>query len=356
MGMGSHSMTPPRPLRGFVTPVVAPTVRVHVATAADLVLVPTDARWLAALAHGLRHQPYRIHAQENGRTVGSLPLIFVRTALFGRFLVSLPYVNSAGVKCESPDAATRLIDRAVELADELDVRYLELRHETEIAHPALAHKRTDKVHMRLALPPTADTLWSSLKAKVRNQIRKGESSGLTVHWGSHDVLDDFYDVFSRNMRDLGTPVFSKDLFRVILTQFESAADLCVVRLERKPIAAALLIHGENATEVPSASSLRRYNAANANMWMYWQLLRRAVERGQAVFDFGRSTIESNTYRFKKQWGAEPHPSVWQYYVRRGTIADMRPDNPKYRIFINVWRRLPLLITRFLGPAVIRGVP
>jgi FemAB-related protein (PEP-CTERM system-associated) len=354
--MISQPITPPRPLPAIDSLAVVPTVRVRVATGADLAPVPADARWLAALAHGLRHQPYWVRVEENGHIVGSLPLLFVRTALFGRFLVSLPYVNSAGVKCDSPDVATLLLDRAVQLADELDVRYLELRHESEIAHPALADKRTDKVHMRLPLPPAADPLWSTLKPKVRNQIRKGESCGLTVQWGSHELLDDFYKVFSRNMRDLGTPVFGKDLFRSILTQFGTDAELCVVRLEKKPIAAALLIHGENTSEVPSASSLRPYNAANANMWMYWQLLRRAVQRGQAVFDFGRSTIESNTYRFKKQWGAEPHPSVWQYYVRRGTIGDMRPDNRKYQLAIGLWQRLPLWLTRRLGPAIVRGIP
>ena len=342
---------------------------IHVATTTDVLrLIETrgtdcddrpfgdDLRWLAALGEGLRHEAYWIHADQGDRTIGSLPLLFVRSPLFGRFLVSLPYVSTAGVNGETPEVSTRLIDRAVQLADELQVRYLELRHETPLEHPALTHQRTDKVHMRLALPPTDDKLWSTLKAKVRNQIRKGDSSGLSVHWGTHELLDDFYDVFSRNMRDLGTPVFAKDLFRAILAQFSSSAELCVIRLEKKPIAGALLVHGAMRTQVPSASSLRRYNATNANMWMYWRLLCRAIERGQADFDFGRSTEGGNTYRFKKQWGAEPHPSAWQYYVRSGTIGDLRPDNPKYRLVIAAWQRLPVWLTRRLGPAIVRGIP
>jgi FemAB-related protein (PEP-CTERM system-associated) len=350
-------------------PASGPAIHVRVATAADLTRsiddqknsgqsreVADGLRWLAALGTGLRHEAYCIHADRDERIVGSLPLLFVRSALFGRFLVSLPYVSTAGVQCDSLDNSTRLIDRAVQLADELNVRYLELRHERPLDHPSLTHQRTDKVHMRLALPATADELWASLKAKVRNQIRKGDSSGLSLHWGTHDLLDDFYDVFSRNMRDLGTPVFAKGLFGAILSQFQSDAELCVVRQGKKPIAGAILIHGATRTQVPSASSLRRYNATNANMWMYWHLLRRAVERGQAEFDFGRSTEGGNTYRFKKQWGAEPHPSAWQYYVRRGTIGDLRPDNPKYRLVIEAWQRLPLLVTRLIGPAIIRGVP
>jgi FemAB-related protein (PEP-CTERM system-associated) len=318
--------------------------------------VASDLRWLTALGQGLRHESHWIYSADGERIVGSLPLLFVRGPLFGRFLVSLPYVNTAGVRSDSPDVARRLVDRAVKLADELDVRYLELRHETPLDYPALTHQRTDKVHMRLALPSDADKLWSSLKAKVRNQVRKGESAGLTAHWGGRDLLDDFYEVFSRNMRDLGTPVFAQGLFGAILAAFGPRAELCVVRIGHKPVAGALLIHEPQRTQVPSASSLRQYNATNANMWMYWQLLRRAAERGQSEFDFGRSTIDSNTYRFKKQWGAEPHPSTWQYHVRRGDIGDLRPDNPKYQLSIAIWRRLPVWLTRCVGPAIVRGIP
>ena len=138
---------------------------------------------------------------------------------------------------------------------------------------------------------------------MRNQVRKGEKSGLTVARGGEELLPDFYSVFSRNMRDLGTPVYGAGLFAAALRQFPSDAELFVVRAERTPVAAALLLHGPGVTEVPSASSLRQYNHTCANMLLYWNLLERAVERGQAVFDFGRSTIDGPTYRFKKQWGA-----------------------------------------------------
>ena len=130
----------------------------------------------------------------------------------------------------------------------------------------------------------------------------------------------------------------------------------MVRQGTRPVAGAVLLHGPQMTEVPSASSLRRYNRTNANMLMYWHLLCRAVERGQRTFDFGRSTVESNTFRFKEQWGAEPVPAPWQYYLRRGTIGEMRPDNPRYRLLIRVWQRLPVTIARLLGPAIVRGIP
>jgi FemAB-related protein (PEP-CTERM system-associated) len=248
------------------------------------------------------------------------------------------------------------VDRAVELADSLDVKHLELRHEAELVHPALTQKLTSKVHMRLALPASEDELWGRYKSKLRSQIRSGMKHDFQVEWGERELADDFYEVFSRNMRDLGTPVFSRRLFESILEQFPGRAELCVVRARQRPIAAALLAHGEGVTEVPSASCLQEFRSTNVNMLMYWRLLCRAIERGQHTFDFGRSSIDSNTYRFKEQWGAVPHPAVWQYYVRRGNVGDLRIESGKYDLMIRAWRRLPLAVTRWAGPVIVRGIP
>lgn len=315
-----------------------------------------DSRWLGAVCVGLRHEPYLLVAKRHDEVVGRLPLALVKSALFGRFLVSLPYVNTAGAIADNADTATSLVDRAVQLADELNVRYLELRHERELAHPALTATVTTKVHMRLALPATTDELWEAIKSKVRNKVNKGDRQGFTIHWGSHDLLAEFYDVFSHTMRDLGTPVFSKRLFQAILTDFAGEAELCVVRSATKPIATGLLIHGKGVTQIPSASSLWAYNSTNANDWMYWHLLKRTVERGQQVFDFGRCSMDGNTFTFKKKWGAEPQPAVWQYYVRQGRISDMRLEGGKYGRAVQVWKKLPVWLTRLIGPPIVRGIP
>lgn len=314
--------------------------------------------WLTALHTGLGHSPYLVVGSDDqtGELRGFLPLSFVQSALFGRYLVSLPYLNSGGVQVTSEPVSTALIDAAVDLADRLNVRYLELRHEVESSHPRLTHSRTSKVHMRLELPEATEVLWAKLNAKVRNQVRKAETHALTVHWGAHDLLDDFYRVFVRNMRDLGTPSYAKRLFQSILTEFPNTAEICVVRNDRAAIAAAMLVHERGTTQVPTASSLRSHNFTNANMLMYWRLLCRAIERRSAAFDFGRSTLESGTYRFKKQWGAQPFPSVWQYYTRQGDVDERRPENPRYRRAIAIWRRLPVALTRLLGPPIVRGIP
>ncbi|MFM7926730.1 MAG: GNAT family N-acetyltransferase, partial [Pirellula sp.] len=118
----------------------------------------------------------------------------------------------------------------------------------------------------------------------------------------------------------------------------------------------VLIHHHGRTEIPSASSLRRWNSAGVNMWMYWKLLERAIEKGSREFDFGRSTHGSGTYKFKEQWGAKPHPAIWQYYVRKGDPSDMRPDSPTKVRFVNLWKKLPLWLTRLVGPSIVRGIP
>lgn len=330
-----------------------------------------DPSWLQILEKSFGHRGYVIveedHASQSLR--GYLPLALVKSMLFGKFLVSLPYLNRAGVLGSEEETRRRLIDRACELADELDVTYLELRHGQPVEHPKLTVQRDEKKRMVLDLPGSPEALWKSLDAKVRNQIRKGEKSGLTVRFGTVELLHDFYDVFAVNMRDLGTPVYSSTLFAKVVTKFgkdgseaSAGAELVVVYWEGKPVAGAMLVHDRAyvhqpaSTQVPSASSLRSASATSANMWMYHQLLLRAMGRGSLQFDFGRSTMDSGTYKFKKQWGAKPCDTVWQYYVRKGDVCQVRPDNPKYRRRIEMWQRLPVWLTRVIGPTIVRGIP
>jgi FemAB-related protein (PEP-CTERM system-associated) len=321
-----------------------------------LVALSRHPAWLNVLARGLRHVPYCLEATEGKKTRGFLALAEVHSFLFGRFLVSLPYLNYGGPVAHDEETARLLIDRATQLAEETNARHLELRHEFPIAHPALTHVRNEKVHLRLSLPATPGKLWEGLDAKVRNQVRKGQKNGLEVSWGGSELLSDFYAVFSRNMRDLGTPVYGRRLFTAILEQFPDRAEFCVVRADKLPVAAALLLHGWGVTEVPSASSLRSHNHTCANMLMYWHLLERAVQRGQEVFDFGRSSQDSPTLRFKKQWGASPASSEWQFFSRAGAPGGLRKESPRYQRLIRIWQWLPVTLTRWIGPAIVRGIP
>lgn len=320
-----------------------------------------DPAWLDVLRDGLKHDTSVLLAWQGHELAGALPLSLTRSPLFGRHLVSLPYVNRAGLLTAVDHTADQLIERAVQLATEYDARYLELRHHGEsIDSVHFTHTRSTKVRMVLDLPGDSESLWSTHKAKVRNQVRKGEQGGLSVRFGGEELLQGFYGVFATNMRDLGTPVYPRKLFGAMLHHLGERCEIALVTLESIPIAGAVLVHdrvGEHSvTQVPSASCLRSYNDLCANMWMYHKLLERSIQRGAEAFDFGRSSEDSGTYRFKKQWGALPKPTPWQVHLRRGELDAARPDHPRNRRRVERWQKLPVWVTRVVGPPIVRGIP
>jgi FemAB-related protein (PEP-CTERM system-associated) len=320
-----------------------------------------DPAWLDVLRDALRHDTSALLAWQGSELVGALPLALTRSPLFGRHLVSLPYVNRAGLLTADENAAEQLIAKAVALAERYDARYLELRHHGEAFDAdQFTHTRETKVRMVMDLPDNVDALWNSYKAKVRNQIRKGDAATLSIRFGGRELLAGFYSVFATNMRDLGTPVYPRKLFAAMLAHLGGRCEIALVSLESVPIAGAVLVHDDAAacptTQVPSASCLRSYNDVCANMWMYHHLLARSIDRGARAFDFGRSSEGSGTYRFKKQWGARAQPTPWQVHLRRGELDDVRPDHPRYRRRIERWQKLPVWVTRAIGPTIVRGIP
>ena len=262
-------------------------------------------RLLRAIGRGLNHKCFMILAERNDRVVGLLPLVFMTSPFFGRHLVSLPYVNWAGAIAEDDKIAVGLVDEAIKIADEYDVKYLELRQEQAIEHPRLTPPQSNKVQMRVDLPDSEQAAWKMIRSSVRSQIRKGDKQGFRIEFGGQSLLDDFYRVFSINMRDLGTPVFGRGLFREFLTQMPDESELCVTYLDDQPIACSLVWHIGNITQVPSASALQSHRSTAVNTWMYWQIMRRSIEKKMKVFDFGRSTAEGPTYEFKRKWNAQP---------------------------------------------------
>ncbi len=312
--------------------------------------------WIDILREGLGHHPLVLSAWRDGQVVGYLPLVETRSVLFGRHLVSLPYVNEAGVLADEPAIAEALVNQAQQLGRERRARFVELRNRNALDLPGLTAVRTDKKRMTLVLPPSADELWTSLKAKVRNQVRKADKYDLGIAFGGAELLDAFYRVFSVNMRDLGTPVFPRRLFAAILHHLHDSAELCLVTHDDEPIAGALLVHHGPATEVPSASALRRFSHTCCNMRMYRALLDRAIERGSRGFDFGRSSENGGTYRFKRQWGAQPHDTGWQHLGGAEAAAPITNEDHRFSAAIELWKRLPVWLTRLAGPAIVRGIP
>jgi FemAB-related protein (PEP-CTERM system-associated) len=204
----------------------------------------------------------------------------------------------------------------------------------------------------------APALWDGLDRKARNQVRKAQKSGLTYREGGSELLDAFYAVFARNMRDLGTPVHAARFFGKVLGAFPGRARIHVVsRGTTTPIAAGLTFETRGTMEVPWASSIRDFNSLCPNHLLYWSMLEGASARGCSTFDFGRSTPNEGTYKFKKQWGAQPVPLCWEYGILAGSdVPNPSPTNPRFRLAIAVWKKLPMGVANRIGPMIVRAIP
>jgi FemAB-related protein (PEP-CTERM system-associated) len=212
--------------------------------------------------------------------------------------------------------------------------------------------------MRLELPQDSGELWKTFPSKLRSQIRRPEKEGMYVKSGGDEELDSFYAVFSVNMRDLGTPVYSKEFFRTVMKEFPETAWISTVYTKTgDPAASGFFVGFKNIVEIPWASSLRWYNHCSPNMLLYWSALKSSCEKGYSVFDFGRSTPDEGTFKFKEQWGAKPVQLYWQYWMRNGgLLPQLNPKNPKYRIAIKIWQHLPVSLTRLIGPGIVKNLP
>lgn len=311
--------------------------------------------WRELVKDSFGHACHYLQALDsNNCVVGVLPLVRLKSRLFGDYLVSVPYFNYGGALAVSAAIEMALMQRAEQVARSLGVAHIEFRDTIE-RHPW--PKRTDKVAMILPLPGSIEQLDKQIGSKLRAQIKRARRETPELLSGGVDLLDDFYTVFALNMRDLGTPVYSKEFFSKILQAFPTDSRLIVLRLNGKPVSAAFLLAFKQTMEIPWASTLREVNPFSMNMLLYWEVLRYAIERRADSFDFGRSSRDAGTHKFKKQWGAQEVPLYWHYWLQDGgELPQLNPDNPKYRLAINVWRRLPVALTKLIGPPLVKNLP
>jgi len=311
--------------------------------------------WKGVVERSFGHRGYYLMARSGGGPVGVLPLIHMSSRLFGSFLVSVPFFNYGGILCSDPAAVAALLEEGRRLMRQCGAAHLELRHLGEPL-PGLP-TRSHKVTMILRLAADAESQWQGFNAKLRNQVRKAQKSGLEVVTGGEELLAGFYQVFCRNMRDLGTPVYGRGFFENVLAEPEARARIVSVTRGGRAIASGIMTRFRESAEVPWASSNRDYRGFCPNDLLYWEAIRIAIAEGAGTFDFGRSTPGEGTYNFKKQWGAEPVPLYWQYLLEDGAaLPELNPSNPKFRLAVKGWQRLPVALTRLLGPRIVRNIP
>ncbi|MFB3817708.1 MAG: GNAT family N-acetyltransferase [Candidatus Methylomirabilales bacterium] len=316
------------------------------AAAGHLALAP---EWHGVIRRAYRHAPLYLTAEgEAGRAV--LPAFILRRPLLGTAVTSMPFLDAGG-PAGAAALAEPLLARLTLEAERAGARYVEVRATAPLPLPATPS--LGKVSLALDLPGDPDRLWRGLHAKVRNQVRKAERSGLEVEAGGAPLLPAFYEVFAANMRDLGSPVHGQPFLQAALEAFGPRARLLLARRAGRPVGGLLALAHGDTLYVPWASSLRAEAAHCPNMLLYWEALRQACRDGLRRFDFGRSTRDSGTYRFKRQWGAGEVPLYWYALPLGGRAAPAPGGDERLALAGRLWRRLPLGLTRRLGPRLRR---
>lgn len=299
--------------------------------------------------------PYLVARSDAGDIQGILPLVFVRSPLFGRYLVSMPFLNYGG-PLGSDEAIRALAREAQRLADADRSKLLELRSAVELPIDLPVSHRKITVVLPLAGDGDTEAIWKALGTKLRAQVKRPQKEGVTVRFGA-DQVDPFFDIFAHHMRDLGTPTQPKALFRAIASRFGEDVWFGCAYLNDRPVAAGCGFRWGDEFEITWASALTEFNRVAPNMALYWAFIERAGRERLTRFNFGRCTPGSGTHRFKRQWGAIDEPLWWYQYARGGgDVSTPSPDQGGFGLAVRVWKRLPLPLTRALGPRIVRYIP
>lgn len=309
--------------------------------------------WKTVLSRVFPHEcVYLATRGASGELTGVMPLVRVRSRLFGHYLVSLPFLNYGGPLGDA-GAVEALVSQATRLARETSADLLELRCRTPLSIDMPVSNR--KITVLLDIPSdNPDVLWRALDAKVRSQVRRPQKEGVTVRFGT-DQVGAFHEVFARHMRDLGTPTHSRELFDAIAAEFPDSVWFAVAYLEERPVAAGCGFRWADEFELTWASALREHSRIAPNMLLYWTLLERCSREKLRTFNFGRCTPGGGTHRFKRQWGGRDVP-LWWYQRAQGRSATPSPDDARFRWGPRIWQRLPVPMATLLGPRIVRYIP
>jgi FemAB-related protein (PEP-CTERM system-associated) len=314
--------------------------------------------WRDVIIRTFAHRSRYLIAREGSDVRGVLPLIEMDSALFGHFFVSLPFFNYGGTLADTPAAERALADAAIALAQKRGASHIELRQSFPSAE-ALEGWTLRQHKAALVIPLAGDPKphWDGLSSRLRGKIRKAEKNGAEFTVGGKERLADFYHLYALNMRELGTPVYSRSFFDNILEHGGQNAQVLLVQRDGKPAAAAIALREGGRIEMPWICQDYAASAINANEFLYWKSIEWACQEGASELDLGRSSIDAGTYKFKLQWNPESRGLYWYYWTAPGVPAPhLTPDNPKYALAVKCWQKLPLSVTNFIGPWIVRNIP
>ncbi|MCL5282052.1 MAG: FemAB family PEP-CTERM system-associated protein [Planctomycetes bacterium] len=311
--------------------------------------------WTCMVERAFGHEGIYLVARAAGRVCGVLPLTHVRSRLFGDRLISQPFSDYGGPVAARPEAREALYRRAVEVAREYGCESLELRNTVRL--PYDLHVRTDKISMCLPLAADPQEVWKGLRHKTRNRIRKAQGAGFVVLSGGLELLDEFYRMWTIRMHELGTPCYPRRLFTCILETFPQMTRIFLARLNGTTAAGLFAYTFKGWVQSSWGAALRPYDNLGPNYVLNWTAIEHYCQEGMKWFDFGRSTVGSGQHIFKERWGADPINLCWQYWTPGGREPSFaRPEDPKYRRKVELWKRMPLWVSRVLGPVISPALP
>jgi FemAB-related protein (PEP-CTERM system-associated) len=280
-------------------------------------------------------------------------MFLVRSLVYGRAIISLPFLNGGGIQADNDAAVAALLEHACTLSRRAGARYVELRGGDAL--PGLATE-TRKATVILPIHDGLETVWRRARPSLRNKVRKAEKLGVHVAIGT-DLLSEFYGVYAQNMRRLGTPVFGKLFFETVVDQFRDDAQILVAYFENRPIGAKFVIFHKAACYFIWASSLREYSHCAPMDLLNWAAVREAVDRGCDICDFGRSNLGGSHMQFKQKWNGEVAPLPWHYLLNGPDRVPRRAgDDGRLALAARIWRLLPLPMANRLGPCLARHLP
>ena len=312
--------------------------------------------WLTLVKETYGGTPHYLAAYQQGRVVGVLPLMQRRVIGPGRILISVPFADEGGLIADSPEVQAALLGAARKVGERKGVGYVELRQTA----PALADQPCDlsRVALRLPLPADIDTLWDGLSKNMRKKVKRAQRDGLTARVGASEALVVFYQIYSENMRDLGSPMHSMSFFEAVFSHFPKQAFSVLIRTADENVAgAAVAVQFGQVITVLCAHSLRRHYQLFPNNLLYWSLFEEAIARQCTVADFGRSPRGTGIYEFKKLWGMEDQQLYYEMIpiLQSPHIGEKR-ESILYQVFSKVWQKTPLPIARAVGPKLFARLP
>ncbi len=312
------------------------------------------AGWKSVLERAFGHKTHFLFVESDGGEIaGILPLVEVKSLLFGHSLSSTPFCVYGGIVADTPEAAAALRQAACDLAQSLKVDALELRNlqDSGAGWPVKELYFT----FRKAIDPDDEVNLKAIPNRQRAMIRKGIKEGLQGEWD--EGVDRLYRVYSESVRNLGTPVFSKRYLQVLREEFGEDCSVLMITHEGRDVAGVLNFYfREEVLPYYGGSTAAARTIKGVNHFMYWELMRCSRERGCTLFDFGRSKAGTGPYSFKKNFGFDPQALAYEYYlVKAQELPDVNPLNPKYQLMIKTWAKLPLPVANIVGPFIAKSL-